>query len=103
MAEPDRPSFGGIDMSVRRNAFGRQVDSFETDLEMSVPPGVNFPRSSFVRRGLNALAPESTFWLKSPMAMLPVGSSRFDRALVCDVLPSGVDPRSTKSISTSWR
>lgn len=30
---PDRPSFGGIDMAVRRNAFGRQVDSFEADLE----------------------------------------------------------------------
>jgi pyridoxal 5'-phosphate synthase pdxT subunit len=25
-------TFGGIDMTVRRNAFGRQVDSFETDL-----------------------------------------------------------------------
>jgi 5'-phosphate synthase pdxT subunit len=25
-------SFGGIDISVRRNAFGRQVDSFESDL-----------------------------------------------------------------------
>ena len=26
---PDQQSFGGIDMTVRRNAFGRQVDSFE--------------------------------------------------------------------------
>jgi len=26
-------SFGGIDMVVKRNAFGRQVDSFETDLK----------------------------------------------------------------------
>jgi 5'-phosphate synthase pdxT subunit len=26
---PDQQSFGGIEMSVRRNAFGRQVDSFE--------------------------------------------------------------------------
>ena len=26
---PDQESFGGIDMTVRRNAFGRQVDSFE--------------------------------------------------------------------------
>jgi 5'-phosphate synthase pdxT subunit len=26
-------SFGGIDMKVRRNAFGRQVDSFESDIE----------------------------------------------------------------------
>jgi pyridoxal 5'-phosphate synthase pdxT subunit len=25
-------TFGGIDMTVRRNAFGRQVDSFETDI-----------------------------------------------------------------------
>jgi 5'-phosphate synthase pdxT subunit len=28
----DQESFGGIDMVVRRNAFGRQVDSFETEL-----------------------------------------------------------------------
>ncbi|MGA8115838.1 MAG: pyridoxal 5'-phosphate synthase glutaminase subunit PdxT [Actinocatenispora sp.] len=31
----DQRFFGGIDMVVRRNAFGRQVDSFETDLELS--------------------------------------------------------------------
>ena len=28
----DQVTFGGIDMTVRRNAFGRQVDSFESDL-----------------------------------------------------------------------
>jgi len=27
-------TFGGIDMTVRRNAFGRQVDSFEADVDM---------------------------------------------------------------------
>lgn len=27
--------FGGLDISVRRNAFGNQLDSFETDLEFS--------------------------------------------------------------------
>ncbi len=31
---PDQHQLGGIDISVRRNAFGRQVDSFETDLEV---------------------------------------------------------------------
>jgi 5'-phosphate synthase pdxT subunit len=36
---PDQQSFGGIDMVVRRNAFGRQVDSFETDLDVSGVPG----------------------------------------------------------------
>ena len=29
---PEQRCFGAIDVSVRRNAFGRQVDSFETDL-----------------------------------------------------------------------
>ncbi|MBN9375278.1 MAG: pyridoxal 5'-phosphate synthase glutaminase subunit PdxT [Cellulomonas sp.] len=28
-------TLGGIDMTVRRNAFGRQVDSFETDLDIA--------------------------------------------------------------------
>jgi len=28
-------TFGGLDIVVRRNAFGRQVDSFETELEFS--------------------------------------------------------------------
>lgn len=32
---PDQRSFGGIDMTVRRNAFGRQVDSFETDVAIA--------------------------------------------------------------------
>ena len=27
-------TFGGIDMTVRRNAFGRQVDSFEQDIAL---------------------------------------------------------------------
>ena len=32
---PDQETLGGIDMTVRRNAFGRQVDSFETDLDFA--------------------------------------------------------------------
>ena len=31
----DQQTFGGLDITVRRNAFGRQVDSFETDIEMT--------------------------------------------------------------------
>jgi 5'-phosphate synthase pdxT subunit len=30
-------TFGGMDMTVRRNAFGRQVDSFEGDITLSGP------------------------------------------------------------------
>jgi 5'-phosphate synthase pdxT subunit len=32
---PDQETLGGVDMTVRRNAFGRQVDSFETDLDFA--------------------------------------------------------------------
>lgn len=41
-------SFGGIDMVVKRNAFGRQVDSFETDLKFR---GITDPpvRAVFIR------------------------------------------------------
>jgi 5'-phosphate synthase pdxT subunit len=31
---PDQHRLGAIDIAVRRNAFGRQIDSFETDLEV---------------------------------------------------------------------
>lgn len=45
---PDQEPFGGIDMTVRRNAFGRQVDSFEAELSVS---GVDGPdvRAVFIR------------------------------------------------------
>jgi 5'-phosphate synthase pdxT subunit len=33
-ATEDQRSFGGMDMTVRRNAFGRQIDSFEIDIAM---------------------------------------------------------------------
>jgi 5'-phosphate synthase pdxT subunit len=41
-------TFGGLDITVRRNAFGRQVDSFETDLEFA---GITHPpvRAVFIR------------------------------------------------------
>jgi pyridoxal 5'-phosphate synthase pdxT subunit len=36
---PDQEQLGGLDVVVRRNAFGRQVDSFETDLQVAGVPG----------------------------------------------------------------
>ncbi|MFZ4721212.1 MAG: pyridoxal 5'-phosphate synthase glutaminase subunit PdxT [Ilumatobacteraceae bacterium] len=32
---PDQRSFGAIDIAVRRNGYGRQIDSFETDLHVA--------------------------------------------------------------------
>jgi 5'-phosphate synthase pdxT subunit len=35
-ARRDQPLLGIMDITIQRNAFGRQVDSFETDLEIAV-------------------------------------------------------------------
>ncbi|MDE9367322.1 pyridoxal 5'-phosphate synthase glutaminase subunit PdxT [Luteipulveratus sp. YIM 133132] len=44
----DQQTIGGLDVTVRRNAFGRQVDSFETDLTMSGVDGAPI-RAVFIR------------------------------------------------------
>lgn len=45
---PDQRSFGAIPMTVRRNAFGRQVDSFETEIGIEGVDGGPF-RAVFIR------------------------------------------------------
>ena len=35
----DQETFGALDITVRRNAFGRQVESFETDVDLAGSPG----------------------------------------------------------------
>ncbi|MBO4207748.1 pyridoxal 5'-phosphate synthase glutaminase subunit PdxT [Micromonospora echinofusca] len=45
---PDQQSFDGIEMTVRRNAFGRQVDSFEAPVRISGVPGPAF-HAVFIR------------------------------------------------------
>jgi 5'-phosphate synthase pdxT subunit len=45
---PDQESFQGIEMTVRRNAFGRQVDSFEADVTIDDVPGDDF-HAVFIR------------------------------------------------------
>ena len=41
-------TFGGIDMLVKRNAFGRQVESFESDIEVEGIAGGSY-RAVFIR------------------------------------------------------
>ena len=44
----DQQTLGGLDITVRRNAFGRQVDSFEEDLHIRVIGGGPM-RAVFIR------------------------------------------------------
>jgi len=60
---PDQRSFGAIDLAVRRNAFGSQVDSFEADVSVEGLAGGAFPavfiRAPYVERagsGVEVLA-----------------------------------------------
>jgi 5'-phosphate synthase pdxT subunit len=52
---PDQRSFGAIDLAVRRNAYGRQVDSFETSLAVAGLSDVPFP-AVFIRAPLVEVA-----------------------------------------------
>ena len=45
---PDQQTLGGLDITVRRNAFGRQVDSFEEDIEFAGLEGGRV-RAVFIR------------------------------------------------------
>jgi 5'-phosphate synthase pdxT subunit len=47
-ADLDRPSLGLMDITVRRNAFGRQVDSFEADIDIAGLPDGPF-HAIFIR------------------------------------------------------
>jgi 5'-phosphate synthase pdxT subunit len=61
--KPDQPLLALMDVTVRRNAFGRQVDSFEADLEIAAlgdePFHAVFIRAPFIERvgeGVEVLA-----------------------------------------------
>lgn len=64
---PAQPRLGLLDMSVARNAYGRQVASFETDLRVEGLPGTAAFRGVFIRaprilrlgEGVKVLAVES--------------------------------------------
>ena len=47
-ARPDQETIGGLDITVRRNAFGRQVDSFEADIPVAGIDGGDV-RAVFIR------------------------------------------------------
>jgi pyridoxal 5'-phosphate synthase pdxT subunit len=59
---PDQRALGAIDIDVRRNAFGRQIDSFEADLDVDGLTGgfhavfIRAPVVERVGRGVEVLA-----------------------------------------------
>ncbi|MCF7937265.1 MAG: pyridoxal 5'-phosphate synthase glutaminase subunit PdxT [Spirochaetales bacterium] len=46
--QTEQPRLGLMDITVRRNAYGRQIDSFEADIETKIP-GIPTLRGVFIR------------------------------------------------------
>lgn len=72
----DQRTFGGLDITVRRNAFGRQVDSFEADLQIDritkAPMRAVFIRAPWVEEigpGVEVLASVETQGRSHPVAV----------------------------------
>ena len=92
-ARPDQETLGGLDITVRRNAFGRQVDSFEEDLHIRELGGEPV-RAVFIRAPWVEEAGESVQVLASVEEGPPqVGSSPRVRGPARHVLPPGGDRR----------
>ena len=101
-------TLGGLDVTVRRNAFGRQVDSFETELDfagLAEPVHAVFIRAPWVeevgdgRRGPRPGPGEPG------TAAPPVGSSRSGRGRCSprrSTPSSGVATASTRCSSRWW-
>ena len=76
---PDQHRFGAIDIAVRRNGFGRQVDSFETDLGLAgldEPLHAVFIRAPLVEKigpGVEVLASRDRDGRAVPPGGLPAG------------------------------
>ena len=95
-------TLGAIDMTVRRNAFGRQVDSFESDLAVSGLAGLRrTARCSSARPGSSRPAARSRCSRASPA---PVGSSRFARVRRSQrpFIPSSRATGGSTSSSLTW-
>lgn len=83
----DQISFGALDVSVRRNAFGRQVDSFETEIDTVEGPFhavfIRAPRIETIGDGVEVLGRlgDEPVWVRQGHVM----ASSFHPELTDDV------------------
>lgn len=72
-ARRDQPLLGLMDITVERNAFGRQVASFETDIDVPVLAQVSTESRPFHAVFIRAPLIESVFGAAQVLASLPDG------------------------------
>jgi 5'-phosphate synthase pdxT subunit len=84
---PDQPRLGLMDIDVRRNAFGRQLDSFET--ELNVPAfGAQPVPGVFIRApGIEAVGPDVDVLAHLPANPAAIVAARQGRLLATTFHP----------------
>ena len=108
----DQQTLGGIDMTVRRNAFGGQLESFETDLDVPAlggpPVHAAFIRAPSIERlgpGVRALAtlPDGRIVAVEQDALIGTafhpevtGETRFHQRFLNAVIARVSEPASSK-------
>lgn len=102
-------SFGGIDMSVRRNAFGRQVESFETDLDFAGLEALDRPDRPLTQSATDAATdPVHAVFIRAPwvegvgdgvqvLASVQVPSGLAAKGAATDGAPDPASDRATDS------
>jgi len=63
---PGQQTFGGIDMTARRNAFGRQVDSFERDVFLRLDGDGAAGAEGAAGAGTEEVAPFHAVFIRAP-------------------------------------
>ena len=87
-AKRDQPLLGLMDITVERNAFGAQVDSFEADLEIEP-----------LKQATNSVSPYHAVFIRAPIIATVSGKAR-----VLSALPDGriVAAQEGKLLATSF-
>lgn len=83
---PDQPVLGAVDLTVRRNAHGRQRDSFEAPLEMEGLTGGPFPGVFIRAPSIERLGPDVEVLARLPQSGEPV-AARQGPVTVCAFHP----------------
>ena len=73
----DREHLGLVDVSVERNAYGRQISSFEADLQLEGDERAAARESSSALRAFARPAPTSRCWPRSTESPVALRQGRF--------------------------
>jgi 5'-phosphate synthase pdxT subunit len=95
---PDQQTIGGLHITAQRNAFGRQIDSFEIDLEVPALGEVPF-HAVFIRAPLvTNVAPDVDVLARIPAAASATGQEQIVAVRQGNLLATSFHPEITSDL-----